>query len=960
MSRCVLVRDAGGPRRRRWAEIVWATGCLSGLAVGLWLSACGREQPPAKAPGSSSAAATTDQGGAPTAAVGIPSGWALTVSGGGGSQARRHAAVASFTLRDGQSLDPLVPAQGMTAAFQGVIEVPERGRYRFGVEAQGGTVKLAAFDAGGKPVGEANSTGAGGVAWTPWMDLSTGPVSMNIQFARSAGAARLRTLWERQGVVDQGGFPPEPIPVAVVSPPRHLHREVLAAESAWRGRVLMGELNCTGCHRAGGSSEVVLTARTAPLLGEIGRRADPEWLLRWVADPQAVKPGCDMPDVIGDTPADLADAEAITHFLVSLGGPADTQAAATESHVLDLGRRLYHTVGCVACHGPMEPSARVFADEAQPTALPDAKPPVPFGNLSGKWRPGPLSEFLKDPLRTHPAGRMPSLKLDAGEADAIATYLVNYWGSGERSGNAFVLDEAKAEAGRAAFAARGCASCHQLGGNRPAVPSTLKARPLAELSAGAGCLAADHAASPRYTLSDQDRADLAAAMDIVKKVAALEDPPAAPIDEGERLVAAFGCTACHIKDGHGGPDDGLKPYFRTVDETELGDEGRLPPRLTGVGGKLNPSWLRTVLTDAGVARPYMATRMPQYGKLNVGRLHALLIAADGARLEAEDPSEPKATDDLVLAGRRLVGENGMNCISCHTYQGRAAGTPGPDITGFAERLRYDWWKSYVLAPARYKPGTRMTAFYGSGRGSIHDVFEGDPDRQTDALWAYFTTTGFGGPAPEGVPSDKGLPVPIGDRPSIFRTFLKTGGSRGIAVGYPIGIHFGFDANTVRLVDAWQGDFIDATSAWKGRGGQIAGGQGKFVWRAPAGPPLVIGARPESWPKATGRDAGYRFKGYRLESDGTPTFMYALETPAGDVRVEERFTPRPRSGALIAREFTLSGVPGDALVWMNPGPGQCVIRAATGAASEEPGPDGARWFKITPEGGRAVFVVEITP
>src|SRR5207253_9204994 len=109
----------------------------------------------------------------------------------------------------------------------------------------------------------------------------------------------------------------------------------------------------------------------------------------------------------------------------------------------------------------------------------------------------------------------------------------------------------------------------------------------------------------------------------------------APLDEGERAVAAYGCLNCHTRDERGGPPEPLRAYFRTVDNTELGDEGRLPPRLTGVGNKLTPAWMREVLTNGGKARPYMAVRMPQFGKLNVGRVHTLLAAMDGAPAEVD-------------------------------------------------------------------------------------------------------------------------------------------------------------------------------------------------------------------------------------------------------------------------------------------------------------------------------------
>jgi hypothetical protein len=157
-----------------------------------------------------------------------------------------------------------------------------------------------------------------------------------------------------------------------------------------------------------------------------------------------------------------------------------------------------------------------------------------------------------------------------------------------------------------------------------------------------------------------------------------------------------------------------------------------------------------------------------------------------------------------------------------------------------------------------------------------------------------------------LPSDGGLPLVVGDRPVIFRTFMKDAGSRGIAVGFPIGVHFGFDANGVRLASAWKGAFVDATSAWKGRGGDIATGQ--------AGPSLVIGAKPAAWPEKATPEAGYRFSGYRIDDKGIPTFMYKV----GASEVEERF--EPGEIGQIKRTFAIKNVPDGAMVWLNVGPG----------------------------------------
>jgi hypothetical protein len=218
----------------------------------------------------------------------------------------------------------------------------------------------------------------------------------------------------------------------------------------------------------------------------------------------------------------------------------------------------------------------------------------------------------------------------------------------------------------------------------------------------------------------------------------------------------------------------------------------------------------------------------------------------------------------------------------------------------------------------------MTPFYREGRSQATSVYGGQPGPQTDALWAYFSTGKFG-PAPEGLPTGTGLPVALHDRPVVFRTFLKDAGSRGIAVGFPIGTHFGFDAGAVRLVDAWQGDFVDASSAWKGRGGMVATGQGGTVWSAPPGPAVVIGDKPEKWPTDSGPEKGYRFKGYRLDAKGVPTFMYE----ASGVRIAERFEPGGET--LIRRRFEVRGLKPGQIAWIAIGPKAAAIIEGQGTA-----------------------------
>src|SRR5207244_11897528 len=69
------------------------------------------------------------------------------------------------------------------------------------------------------------------------------------------------------------------------------------ADAVKGGQLLLGELNCTSCHRPDAAHEAVLLRRQAPVLDGLGGRVRRSFLKKFLADPQAVKPGTAMPNV---------------------------------------------------------------------------------------------------------------------------------------------------------------------------------------------------------------------------------------------------------------------------------------------------------------------------------------------------------------------------------------------------------------------------------------------------------------------------------------------------------------------------------------------------------------------------------------------------------------------------------------------------------------------------------------
>src|SRR5579884_2354008 len=131
-------------------------------------------------------------------------------------------------------------------------------------------------------------------------------------------------------------------------------RDEAKASPAELGQVLLGELNCAECHAAPGSKRIF--TKGGPDLSDIGARATAQWLLAYLTGPHAIKPGTTMPDLFAASDPQMKSGavEYLTHYLVSLGGPIKPASEEANTIFVEQGRRLYETVGCVACHAVRE------------------------------------------------------------------------------------------------------------------------------------------------------------------------------------------------------------------------------------------------------------------------------------------------------------------------------------------------------------------------------------------------------------------------------------------------------------------------------------------------------------------------------------------------------------------------------------------------------------------------------
>ncbi|TWU46328.1 Cytochrome c [Rubripirellula tenax] len=693
------------------------------------------------------------------------------------------------------------------------------------------------------------------------------------------------------------------------------------------GRLLITELGCTHCHL---SDAEMLAPKAAPSLSGVGLRLNASWVRDYVARPHDVHPGTTMPDMLGELNAQQREniANDIAAFLATQRQDfPEIKASGTTPVVFEFwkrgripeGQSLYHTVGCIACHEP-DANFRVSGsprssideiidqlddDELEDLGLADAArpyPSVPHSNLAAKYTLQGLTFFLLEPDRYHPGSRMPNLKLTPEEAADLASYLIDSHkdrekGDAESRNNSVSADVAS---GRQAMQQFRCLACHRVGGLRlEHAASELPRLDQLRHDEPAGCLHVGNAEGVSYSLDDF-QCDA-----IVSAIASTDtNLDMTRADHLQHRLMQLNCFACHVRDELGGIGRGRKDFFHSVGDIDLGDEGRLPPPLTGAGRKIKPGWLTKVLTgNKADIRPHMRIRMPRFHSDLVSDLTQWLVEVDGPRelpLTVADDSKP-AKREVIEAGRELMD---IGCIQCHSFDGFAMpGVVGVDLVGIADRVNRDWFMAFLRDPASLKQRTRMPNFFAAGKTQNSELLGGNPDRQIAAMWAYLQDVPKHS-LPQKLQESRSQSYELvpDDRPILLRTFMDTAGTHAIAVGNPQGIHYAFDAEQVRLSTAWRGKFLDAQGTW-------------FVRFAP--PAVPLGSQLIDFPIGNvfaamddGVEIGHdvfavsaqqpRFDGYRLDADGIPTFLYRV----GEISVEDR-TVAAKDDASLQRTWRLS-------------------------------------------------------
>jgi cytochrome c2 len=558
-----------------------------------------------------------------------------------------------------------------------------------------------------------------------------------------------------------------------------------------KGRELMVALGCLGCHRV---KNLEGLPKAGPGLLSVKGKLKKDFVLKWVWSPRSYNPAARMPSFfqqannsgeegLAKTKAELNSI--VDYLFAHSGGYTPDEAPGPGS--AKAGKKLFHDLGCAACHGmdDIQGYHSIFAPD--------------LSSAGSKLFPSWIYAFIRNPRHYDPETRMPQLRLSSREAVDLTAYL-----SGKKNKDfeaiappafdpavrdALLLDYLSVQAGPKAAQAQvarmtgdekelllgqkslekyGCYGCHRIEGFETAqgigpelsewgskqisqidfgftdVPHThdgfinAKMSDPRQFDQNKAQAFQDRLKMPGFNLPDGDREAIVTAVLGLTKTCVPDGMTAGIhgngplLEKGRRVIAKLNCRGCHLIEDQGGS-------IRGMYEDEGTDISMAPPNLRKEGAKLQIGWFRDYLMDVRPIRPWLHIRMPSFhwSDEDLGDLIAYFNAKEGQvfPFEAAGTRVLKGND---LAQAKALFDN-LRCQNCHLLGGKIP----PDLNSAASdlyqvhaRLKPDWVMEWLKNPDDLMPGTRMPGFWPQGVSPMPQYFQGDSQRQQEALRDY--------------------------------------------------------------------------------------------------------------------------------------------------------------------------------------------------------------------------------
>lgn len=178
----------------------------------------------------------------------------------------------------------------------------------------------------------------------------------------------------------------------------------------------MAKYNCVNCHTidgAPGNRKMI----AGPRLNQIALRRSKDWIMQWMENPPAIKPGTVMPIV----PLSKEQQEAIAEYLISLSTPVDPKTIIARAKTQEeAGKKLMAAYDCLACHSIKAEGSASMGRRVGPDLTHIASGRTVTGE---QWSEGWEVIWLHDPAAKKPGTFMPKFTLTDEQIKAIVAYI---------------------------------------------------------------------------------------------------------------------------------------------------------------------------------------------------------------------------------------------------------------------------------------------------------------------------------------------------------------------------------------------------------------------------------------------------------------------------------------------------------------------------------------------------------
>jgi len=218
----------------------------------------------------------------------------------------------------------------------------------------------------------------------------------------------------------------------------------LAAPKLFEGRLLFSQLGCVNCHAVESLKDDLDIKRVGPSLVHLKHKLTAPMISSWIWSPKAFRPTTKMPHYFmlenNSSPVDIlrtrTEVAAITHYLLTAESADPNTPAYQPEAVPELtgdtavGRRLFNSVGCKACHTNLAEQGRqwITQDLTQRQGLSEDDAKAQYQHMTYNQQHWYVMEHLPHKLeRTGPELSGVGTKLKAGRDPQIAQQQATAW-----------------------------------------------------------------------------------------------------------------------------------------------------------------------------------------------------------------------------------------------------------------------------------------------------------------------------------------------------------------------------------------------------------------------------------------------------------------------------------------------------------------------------------------------------